>query len=78
MGTHKSKTEIDTISKETYMEAAKEVLVKAFNLIISPAKYSVNFMTLERSCKRIKLGVEVTFIWNNFIIDFRSKNFPLS
>jgi hypothetical protein len=52
--TCKRKTERGTTSKETYMETAKDVSVKAFNLRKSPAKYSVNFMALQIFCRRLK------------------------
>jgi hypothetical protein len=54
MRTHKRKTKIGSMPKETYVETAKEVVVKAFNLNKSSAKYSVNFMALQRFCKRLK------------------------
>jgi hypothetical protein len=37
--------------KETYLKTAKEDLAKAFNLRKASAKFSVNFITLQRFCK---------------------------
>jgi len=36
------------------MEAAKEVLAKTSSLREASAKYSVNFMTLQRFCKKLE------------------------
>jgi hypothetical protein len=48
MKTYKRKTNRGTAPKEKYMETTKEVLVEACRIRKAPAKYSVNFMTLQR------------------------------
>jgi hypothetical protein len=54
MRTYKRKTNRGTAPRETYIEAAKEVLAKTSSLRKASAKYSVNFMTLQRFCKEEK------------------------
>jgi hypothetical protein len=62
MRTYKRKAGRGTAPVETHVEAAKEVLAKACSLRKAFAKYLVNFMTLQRFCKRLEEGVEVSFI----------------
>jgi hypothetical protein len=38
------------------MEAAKEILAKTSSLRKSSAKYSINFMTLQRFSKKLEAG----------------------
>jgi hypothetical protein len=54
MRTYKRKTNRGTTPRETYMEAAKEVLAKTSSLRKVSEKYSVNFMTLQRFCKKTR------------------------
>jgi len=47
----------------TYMDAAKGVSSKSSSLRKATSKYSVNFMTLQRLCKKLEQGnVCVTFV----------------
>ena len=39
---------------ETYMEAAKEILAKSSSLRKACAKYSINFIALQRLCKMLE------------------------
>jgi hypothetical protein len=70
MRTQKCKTNRGTTPKETYMETANEDLVKAFSLRKLSAKYSVNFMTLQRVCKRFEVGNENKFYIEQFYKSF--------
>jgi hypothetical protein len=56
MRTYKRKTNRGTTPRETYMKAAKEVLAKTTSLRKASAKYSINFMTLQRFCKKLEAG----------------------
>jgi hypothetical protein len=62
MTNQKRKTKRGTMCKETYMETAKEVSVKAFNLRKSSAKYAANLMVLQRFSKYLNLEGEIRFI----------------
>jgi hypothetical protein len=55
---------------ETYMEAAKDLLAKACILRKASAKYSVNFMTLQRFCKRPEEGSGIKFYMKQFYDSF--------
>lgn len=54
MRNYKKKTDRGTIPKETYAEAANEVLSGFSSLRKAAQKYNINFMTLQRFCKRME------------------------
>jgi hypothetical protein len=54
MRTYKRKTNSGTTPRETYMKAAKDVLAKTSSIRKVSAKYSINFMTLQRFCKNLE------------------------
>jgi hypothetical protein len=54
MRAYKGKTNRGTTPIETYMKAAKQVLAKTGSLRKASAKYSINFMTLQRFCKKLE------------------------
>jgi hypothetical protein len=56
MRTYKRKTNRGTTPRKTHMKAAKEVLAKTSSLREASAKYSINFMTLQRLCKKLEAG----------------------
>jgi hypothetical protein len=51
-----NKTGRATTTVLTYMDGAKAVLSKSSSLRKATAKYSVNFMTLQRLCKKLQQG----------------------
>jgi hypothetical protein len=66
MITYKRKTERGTAPVERYMEAAKEILAEACSLRKISAEFSVNFMTLQRFCKRLEEGSGSKFYIKQF------------
>lgn len=56
MRNYKKKTDRGNTPKETYIEAAKEVLIGSCSLRKAAQKYNINFMTLQRFCKRFEKG----------------------
>jgi hypothetical protein len=56
MRTYKRKTNRGTKPRETYMKAATEVLAKTNSLRKASAKYPINFITLQRFCKKLEAG----------------------
>jgi uncharacterized protein (DUF2225 family) len=56
MRTYKRKKNRGTTPRETCMKAATEVLAKTNSLRKASAKYSINFMTLQRFCKNLEVG----------------------
>jgi hypothetical protein len=72
--TYKKKMERNITTKEKYMVTAKEFLAKAFNVRKASAKYSINFMTLQVFCKRVKEGSGSNFTSNSFTIYFKIEN----
>ena len=50
------KTNRSTMPRNKYMDAATEVLVKSSCLRQASGKYSVNFTTHQRFCKKLEEG----------------------
>jgi hypothetical protein len=60
---NKRETKRGIIFKETHIEAQKDDLDKPFNLRKSCAKYSVNFVELQRFFRRFKVGSGNKFLY---------------
>ena len=71
MRNYKKKTDRGTTPKETYAEAAKEVLAGS-SLRKAADKYGVNFMTLQRFCSRMKANDTGKSCINNY--ELRNEN----
>lgn len=55
MRNYKKKTQRGTIPEDVYIRASKEVLENKKSLRTVAADYGVNFMTLQRYCKKVKM-----------------------